>query len=80
MERDLRHAEPNRLTARAAYAVCCRMQPHATKLTIVFEGRINGDKKCASHKIGKDNYQDEYGFPPYEMDCAAWRRRGICGR
>jgi len=72
-------AEPNRLTARAARIVCCTVRPNADKLKISFEGRINGDKKCASTKIGKDNYQDEYGLGQYDMSCKAWRAQGICG-
>jgi hypothetical protein len=72
-------AEPNRLMARAAVSACCRMRPQAAKLTVQVGGRISGDKKCAAHKIGKDSYQEEYGFPNYEMNCSAWRAQGICG-
>jgi hypothetical protein len=73
------YSEPNRLMARAARAACCQLRPNADKLNIQIGGRITGDKKCASTKIGKDNYQDEYGYPKYEMSCKAWRAKGICG-
>lgn len=43
------------------------------------EGRINGDQKCAAHKIGPDKFQEEYGYPKYDMNCAEWRKQGICG-
>ena len=72
-------SEPNRLMARAALSACCRLRPNKDKLSIQIAGRINGDKKCAAHKIGNDRYQEEYGFPRYEMSCKAWREKGICG-
>lgn len=72
-------AQSNRLTARGAFAACCQLRPKADKLTIAFEGRINGDQKCAANRIGPDSYQEEYGFPKYEMNCAEWRAQGVCG-
>lgn len=72
-------AQPKRLTARGAYAVCCQLRPNAGKLSIAFEGRISGDQKCAANRIGPDRYQEEYGFPKYEMNCSEWRAQGICG-
>jgi len=72
-------AEPNRLMARAALAACCRLRPQAGKLSISITGRISGDRNCAAHNVGKDRYQEEYGFPRYEMSCSAWRAQGICG-
>lgn len=72
-------AEPNRLMARVAASTCCR-QPRPDKLTVQVNGRITGDKNCAATKIGKDRFQDEYGFPKYDMNCAAWRAQGICGK
>ncbi len=71
--------QPQRLTARGASAVCCKLRPKADKLVITFEGRISGDQKCAAHKIGPDKYQEEYGYPKYNMHCAEWRKQGICG-
>lgn len=71
--------QPQRLTARGAYAVCCKLRPNADKLVITFEGRITGDQKCAASKIGPDKYQEEFGYPKYDMNCAAWRKQGICG-
>jgi hypothetical protein len=73
-------AEPNRLMARAAVSVCCRLRPQSDKLKIQIGGRITGDKNCAAHKIGKDSFQEEYGFPHYDMSCSAWRAKGICGK
>ena len=72
-------AQPKRLTARGAFAVCCQLRPKADKLSIAFEGRINGDQKCAATRIGPDSYQEEHGFPKYEMNCSEWRAQGICG-
>lgn len=72
-------AQPKRLTARGARAVCCQLRPNADKLLVAFEGRINGDQKCAANRIGPDSFQEEYGFPKYEMNCSEWRAQGICG-
>jgi len=72
--------EPQRLTSRAAAVVCCHMRPKTDRVMVSFEGRINGDQACASTRIGKDSYQDEYGMPvKYDMKCAEWRAKGICG-
>lgn len=73
-------AEPNRLMARVAATACCKLRPQAGKLTVQINGRITGDRNCAASKIGKDLYQDDYGFPRYDMNCAAWRAQGICGK
>lgn len=72
-------AQPQRLTARGAHAVCCKLRPNADKLVVQFSGRINGDEKCASTKIGKDSFQEEFGYPKYDMNCGEWRKQGICG-
>ena len=72
--------EPARFTARAAAVVCCQMRPNADQVMVSFDGRINGDQKCASTRIGKDSYQDEFGMPQkYDMKCTQWRAQGICG-
>lgn len=73
------HAEPKRLTARAAAEVCCRMRPKADRVMVSFGGRINGDEKCAAHNIGKDRFQEEFGWGNYDMNCGEWRAKGICG-
>ena len=72
--------EPARFTARAAAVVCCHMRPNTDRVMVSFDGRINGDQKCASTRIGKDNYQDEFAMPQkYDMKCTEWRAKGICG-
>lgn len=71
--------EPQRLTARGAFVTCCQLRPKADNVTVSFEGRISGDEKCGSARVGKDNYQDEFGYGKYEMNCKAWREKGICG-
>ena len=72
--------EQQRFTARAAATVCCHMRPNTDRVMVSFDGRINGDQKCASTRIGKDSYQDEFAMPQkYDMKCTEWRARGICG-
>jgi hypothetical protein len=70
--------EPARLTARMAYAACCIMRPSAGQLKLRVGGAIVGDKKCGGTKTGKEQYQTDWSKPPYDMDCSAWRARGIC--
>jgi hypothetical protein len=72
--------ESERFTARAAATVCCHMRPTTDRVMVSFDGRINGDQKCAATRIGKDSYQDEFAMPQkYDMKCTEWRARGICG-
>ena len=72
--------EPQRFTARAAAVVCCHMRPKTDRVMVSFDGRINGDQKCASTRIGNDMYQDEFAMPQkYDMKCTEWRAKGICG-
>ena len=70
--------QPARLTARAARYVCCQARPTAGHLTINFGSLINGNKKCAKHKIDKNWYQEEISISNYNMNCFAWRAQGIC--
>ena len=66
--------------ATAAATVCCHMRPNTDRGMVSFDGRINGDQKCASTRIGKDSYQDEFAMPQkYDMTCTEWRAKGICG-
>jgi hypothetical protein len=71
--------QPQRLIARGAYQVCCKLRPKADKLVMHFDGRIVGDEKCAATKTGKDRYQDEFSLPEYNLNCTEWRKQGICG-
>lgn len=71
--------ESNRLTARAAFEVCCVKRKNAGVLVGQFGGRISGDRKCASTKIGNDMYQDEYAFQNYTINCTNVRAQGLCG-
>jgi hypothetical protein len=66
----LRIAEPNRLSARMAYATCCRLRPNSTRLSAETAATFSGDKGCGS---GSNKY-----YPAYSMDCDTWRSRGLC--
>lgn len=70
-------AEPARLTARMAYAACCKLRPTAGAIQVTVRGTISGDKGCGSSKHN-GKYYDYYASPTYNMDCNAWRAQGIC--
>ncbi len=70
--------QSQRLTARASFRVCCQLRPNSNVVLGNFGGRINGDRKCAAHKIGNGSYQEEFGFPTYQMNCGALRAQGLC--
>ncbi len=72
--------QDNRLTARGAYQVCCVNRKFADKVNVQFGGRITGDQKCASVKIGNNQYQDEYAFSDYVMNCNQLRDQGLCNQ
>jgi hypothetical protein len=71
-------AEPNRLTARMAYAACCRMRPSAAQLQVQVVGAIEGDKSCGDLKVGQDRYRSGFSLSNYDMSCTAWREQGLC--
>jgi hypothetical protein len=70
--------EPNRLSARTARLVCCQARPDSDKVKLFFSGVLTGDEKCAKHKVGNNQYQEEFDLGHYDMNCDSWRDAGIC--
>lgn len=68
----------NKLTARTTYIVCCQLRPNAASVDVEIGGRITGDRKCASTKIGNDMYQDEFVMSHTELKCGQLRAEGLC--
>jgi hypothetical protein len=63
-------AEPNRLSARMAYAACCKLKPNSTQLQLITASKYSGDSGCGA--------PGTFEYPKYDMNCEAWRSQGLC--